>query len=115
MPDVTLLVDIAKLPAVCVRCGRPAAGVRRVRLLPEGGNIPPGCLTSLSSPASRYQTDYLLWLLKGGPSIRLPVCSWHRWIVPPGVRAEARGESVRLLNIGDGFAAALRAWGWRTS
>jgi hypothetical protein len=115
MPVVILPLEMAKLPAVCVRCGRPAAGSRRVRVLPEGGRIPSSFRASLFFPRPSYTVEYLLWLAKRGPSVRLPVCWWHRWLVPPGVGAEVRGESVRLLNIGEQFAAALRGWGWRTS
>jgi hypothetical protein len=122
MSDIRFqLADLTRpetLPAVCVRCGRPASGFRGMRL-------------TSTEPRPTSFWGYLLWELgwwswnektsfenllhelqitKG--RLKLPVCRWHRWIAPPQVAAELVGQrTVVLLGVGDGFVAAMKKQG----
>jgi hypothetical protein len=45
--------------------------------------------------------------------LRLPVCWWHRWIMPPFLgMSPIEGGSVTLSGVSDGFIAALKRGGW---
>lgn len=112
------LADLSRterLPAVCVRCGRKATGFRGMRL-------------TTSEPRRPSTWGWLLWELgiwtmhdketfeniqhefqitRG--RLRLPVCWWHRWIVPPLVAAGLVSErTVVLYGAGEGFLAAMK-------
>ena len=44
--------------------------------------------------------------------LRLPVCWWHRWIVPPFIGVRLVNEKrVALSHVSDEFVAALRKKG----
>jgi hypothetical protein len=51
--------------------------------------------------------DNLERMARGPGMISLPVCWWHRWVVPPAVVAEARGGAVRLSGVSAEFVAAV--------
>ena len=78
----------AILPPVCVGCGRPGTWGRRVRVLGQSSGYAlmfGGCAL-----------DNLERMARGPGVIRVPVCWWHRWVVPPAVDVEARrGAAVR--------------------
>ena len=92
--------DAASLPPVCVGCGRPGTWGRRVRVLGESSGY--------ARMMGEYALDNLERMACGPGVICLPVCWWHRWIVPPAVVAEARGAAVRLSGVSAEFAAAVR-------
>jgi hypothetical protein len=54
-----------------------------------------------------YALDNLERITRGPGVIRLPVCWWHRWVVPPAVVAEAQGGAGRLSGVSAEFAAAV--------
>jgi hypothetical protein len=54
-----------------------------------------------------YALDNLERMARGPGAIRLPVCWWHRWVVPPAVVAEVRGGGVQLSGASAEFAAAV--------
>ena len=55
-----------------------------------------------------YALDNLERMARGPGVIRLPVCWWHRWVVPPVVVAEVRGGAVRLPGAKGRAGAAAR-------
>ena len=89
----------AGLPVVCVACGRPGAWGRRVRVLSESSGY--------ARMVGEFALDNLERTARGPGAIRLPVCWWHRWVVPPAVTAAARGGRVRLSGVSAEFAATL--------
>ncbi len=98
MADVVVAMS-ASLPRTCVGCGRPARWTRRVRVLgPSSGYAP---------MVGEFAIDNLERMARGPGAIRLPVCGWHRWVVPPAIAAEAAGGRVRLSGVSAEFAAAL--------
>src|SRR4051794_35098337 len=101
MVDVILpmpTADSPPLPPVCVGCGRPATRARQVRIL--------GPSSGYARMAGEYALDVLEKMARSPGSIPLPVCWWHRWIIPPSVTvtAEARGTVV-LAGVSREFAA----------
>jgi hypothetical protein len=45
--------------------------------------------------------------------IKLPVCWWHRWIVPPFIgQRVVNDRRVELRNVADEFVSAVRKKGW---
>jgi len=104
------------LPPLCARCGRPASGTRRVRLKvaqPFPGSDP------VSSMLGASYDDQLRWhnlrqlFARGKGVLELPVCWWHRWIMPPAIVVKALTErEVTLAGVSDKFVEALRAKGW---
>jgi hypothetical protein len=102
MAEVTILMPAggaAGLPRVCVGCGRPGRWDRGVRVL--------GASSGYARMAGEVALDNLERMARGPGVIRLPVCGWHRWLVPPAVTAEADGGAVRLSGVSAGFAAAV--------
>lgn len=93
----------APLPAVCVGCGRAGAWGRRARV--------PGASSGVAvmvSPSAHAALDNLERTARSPGTVLLPVCWWHRWIVPPCVTASADGGRVRLSGVSHEFAAAVR-------
>jgi hypothetical protein len=116
------LADLCRteaLPAVCVRCGRKAAGFRSLRLTTSEPKRPSfwGWILwelgfwTLEEKASFENLWHELRITKG--RLKLPVCRWHRWIVPPliGVRL-VNDRTVALYGASDDFVAALKKRGW---
>jgi hypothetical protein len=107
------------LPPVCARCGRKATGFRSMRL-------------TISEPLRQSFWLSILWQLgllkleektslenimheiaitKG--RLKLPVCWWHRWIVPPFIGVTLVSDTtVALSHVSNGFAAKLKGRGW---
>ena len=97
---VTMPADgTASLPPVCVACRQPGTWGRRVRILGESSGY--------GRMMGEYALDNLERMARGPGMIRLPVCWWHRWVVPPAVVAESRGDAVRLSGVSAEFAAAV--------
>jgi len=89
------------LPEVCVGCGKPGTRSRSVRV--DGPSSGYGLMAG-STPL-----DNLEKMARGPGSIQLPVCWWHRWIIPPSVSATAEDNGkVKLTGVSAEFAKALR-------
>jgi hypothetical protein len=116
-----LLEDLCRteaLPAVCVRCGRAAAGTRGLRLTTAEPRRPSswGWLLWELGLWTRQQQETFENLLheakitKG--RLKLPVCWWHRWIAPPLIAARlVNDRKVALHGACDGFLTALKKRG----
>ena len=97
---VTIPTDgTTSLPPVCIACGRSGRWNRRVRV--------PGESSGYARMVGEYALDNLERMARGPGVIRLPVCWWHKWVVPPVVALEARGSAVRLSGVSAEFAAAV--------
>jgi hypothetical protein len=116
------LADLCRpeaLPAVCVRCGRKAAGFRGMRLTTSEPNRPSSWgwilwelgLWTLEEKVSFENLAHEMRITKG--RLKLPVCWWHRWIVPPliGVRSVDEG-TVALCGGSAVFITAMKKRGW---
>jgi hypothetical protein len=100
MAEVVLSRADVALPPVCVGCGRPATGTRRVRVL--------GPSSGVATMFGEYALDNLERMARGPGRIRLPVCWWHRWIVPPSVSATAGNDGkTHLTGLSAEFAKAM--------
>jgi hypothetical protein len=93
----------APLPPICVGCGRAGTWRRRVRV--PGASSGVSVLVSVTAHAA---LDNLERMARSPGSVLVPVCWWHRWIVPPAVTASTDGERVRLSGVSSEFAAAVR-------
>ena len=119
MAQVTLnLADVRRpeaCPAVCVRCGRPAKGKRSIRLAttePKRTSSWAWILWELGF-WNKQQMDTFENLLHeyriSRGRLQLPVCWWHRWIVPPFIGAGVVNErKLELRGVSDEFVAAMR-------
>ena len=68
-------------------------------------------LWTLEEKASVENLLHELRITKG--RLKLPVCWWHRWIVPPliGMRL-VNDRTVALSRVSDAFIAAMKKRGW---
>jgi hypothetical protein len=107
------------LPAVCVRCGSKAAGFRGTRLTTSEPNHPSTWgwilwelgLWTLEEKASFENLLHELRITKG--RLKLPVCWWHRWIVPPGIGVRLVDDrTVVLYRVSDASINAMKKRGW---
>ena len=89
----------ATLPAIGVGCGRPASGTRRVRILRESYGY--------ARMVGEYALDHMERMARGPGIVCLPVCRWHRWIVPPAVSATPAGVAIRLSGVSGDFVRAV--------
>src|SRR5262245_5336646 len=116
------LADLCRteaLPAVCVRCGRKAAGFRSTRLTTSEPKRPSfwGWLfweLGLWTAGGKAAFENLLHELRVTRGrLTLSVCWWHRWVVPPllGVRL-VNDRTVALHNVSADFVTAMRKRGW---
>src|SRR5262245_9662564 len=122
MAEVRLTLDDVThpetLPAVCVRCGRPARGSRRMRLTtsePKRSSSWAWIFWEMGwlSTAEKTSLKNILheWKITKG-RLKLPVCWWPRWIAPPLVTVGLVGErTVVVHGAGEAFIAALRKQG----
>lgn len=90
------------LPPVCVGCGRVGTWQRRVRIL----GTPIG-VSLVVAPPAHAAANSLERMMCGPGSIDVPVCWWHRWIVPPTVEVSVAGSRLRLTDVSEEFAAAI--------
>ena len=115
------LADLSRpeaLPAVCVRCGRKAAGFRGMRLTTSEPQRPSswGWLLwelGLWTWQEKATAENLLheWRITRG-RLKLPVCWWHRWVAPPLIGAGlVNDRTVALYGVSDGFVAAMKRQG----
>jgi hypothetical protein len=45
--------------------------------------------------------------------LKLPVCRWHRWVVPPFINVTmVNDRTVALSHVSDDFAATMKRRGW---
>ena len=112
MAEVTLARGTGSLagalPTICARCGRPARGFFRLRLPGTSSGV--GGWVGLSEGNREGQLlDDLEKLITSTEAIELPVCWWHRWIVPPVLSVQAVTEAtVTVAGVAPEFAAACR-------
>ena len=107
------------LPAICVRCGRKATGFRGMRLTSSESKQSSSLAWilwelgwwTLEDKASYENLMHEFRITKG--RLKLPVCWWHRWIVPPfiGVRW-LNDRTVALSHASNDFVAAMKQRGW---
>jgi hypothetical protein len=105
-----------QMPALCARCGRPASGTRRVRLKvykPYPGPELIASLAGISDDEQRRWHDVRQLFAQGKGVVALPVCWWHRWIMPPllGIKSMT-GSRVTLGGLADSFVQAMKQRGW---
>ena len=122
MPMAEITFSLANLPrtdqmpAICARCGRPASGTRRVRLKvskPYPGPELIASLAGVSDDEQRRWYDLQQWFARGKGVIEMPVCWWHRWIMPPLIGIKSMTERrVTLWGLSDGFVQATKSRGW---
>ena len=93
----------APLPPICVGCGRVGAWRRRVRVPGESSGV-----AAMVTSSDHAALDNLERLARSPGSVLVPVCWWHRWIVPPAVTASTAGGQIRLSGVSGEFAAAVR-------
>ena len=105
-----------QMPAVCARCGRAASCTRRIRLyVPEPYRGPDliASLAGASDDDQRRWHDLQQLLAKGKGVVELPVCWWHRWIMPPTIGIKSMTErQFTLWGLSDSFVAAMKQRGW---
>jgi hypothetical protein len=50
---------------------------------------------------------------RGKGVVELPVCWWHRWIMPPCIGIKSMTENqVTLCGLADSFVEAMKRRGW---
>jgi hypothetical protein len=105
-----------QMPPVCARCGRAASGTRRVRLKVHKAYSGPDLVASLagvSDDEQRRWHDLQQMFAQGKGAVDLPVCWWHRWIMPPLIGIKSMTERrVTLWGLGQGFVEAMKQRGW---
>jgi hypothetical protein len=107
------------LPALCVRCGRKAAGFRGFRLRSPAPkrSSEVGCLLFWLGQwtwRDKWRFENILHEYKTARGkLKLPVCWRHRWLLPPMVVVGLVDEkTVALCNASDEFVAEMRKRGW---
>src|SRR5262245_43472362 len=105
-----------QMPALCARCGRAAFGTRRVRLKVYNPHRGPELIASLAGVSDNDQRrwhDLQQLFAQGKGVVELPVCWWHRWILPPliGIRSMT-DRQVTLWGLADSFVQAVKHPGW---
>lgn len=105
-----------QMPLLCARCGRPSSGVHRLWLKvykPYRGPELFASLAGISNDNQRHWHELQQLFAQGKGVLELPVCWWHRWIMPPllGVKSMT-GNCVTLWGLGDGFVRAMKQRGW---
>ena len=107
------------LPAVCVRCGRKAAWFRKVRLTSSEPTQPSTWgwilwelgVWSLQEKSFYEGVLHELKITKG--RLKLPVCLWHRWIVPPFIGVTwVNDGTVAMSGASPGFVSEMKKRGW---
>ena len=105
-----------RMPPLCARCGRAASGTRRVRLKVHRPYAGPDLLASLagvSDDEQRRWHELLQSFARGKGTVELPVCWWHRWIMPPSIGIKSMTERrVTLWGLADAFVRAMKQRGW---
>ena len=105
-----------QMPPVCARCGRAASGTRGVRLKvhrPYPGPDLIATLAGVPTDDQRRWHDLRQLLARGRGVVELPVCWWHRWIMPPLIGIKSMTETrVTLWGLADGFVQGMKQRGW---
>ena len=122
MPMAEMTFSLAKLPskdqmpALCARCGRPASGTRKVPLKvykPYGGPDLIASLADVSDEEQRHWHDLQQLFAQGRGAIELPICRWHRWVIPPLIGIKAMTERrVTLWGLAESFVKEIKQRGW---
>jgi hypothetical protein len=106
-----------QMPPLCARCCRSASGTRRVRLKVYQSYQGPDLIASLAGASDEEQRrwhDMQQMLAQGRGVVELPVCWWHRWIMPPMLGVKSMTEhQVILWGLADSFVQAMKQRGWR--
>jgi hypothetical protein len=105
-----------QMPPLCARCGRAASGTRRVRLKvpsPYSGPDLTASLAGVSDDDQRRWHDLRQLFARGKGVVALPVCWWHRWVMPPliGVKSVTASRAT-LWGLADSFVRAMNQRGW---
>jgi hypothetical protein len=123
MSEVKLaLADLCRtevLPTVCVRCGRKATAFRSMRLTTSESRRPTFWgwifweLGLWTSEEKAFYENLLHELRVTKGRVKLPVCRWHRWIVPPliGMRL-LNARTVAVYSVSDEFITAMKQRAW---
>jgi hypothetical protein len=70
-------------------------------------------LAGVSDDEQRRWYDLQQWFARGKGVIEMPVCWWHRWIMPPLIGIKSMTERrVTLWGLSDGFVQATKSRGW---
>jgi hypothetical protein len=105
-----------QMPPLCARCGWAASGTHRVWLKVHRPYPGPDLIATLAGVSRDDQRRWhdLGQLLAGGKGvIELPVCWWHRWIMPPLIGIKSMTESrFTLWGLADSFVQAMKQRGW---
>ena len=105
-----------QMPPLCARCGRAASGTRKVRLKvprPYSGPDLVATVAGVSNDDQRRWHDLQQLFACGKGVVELPVCWWHRWIMPPLIGIKSMTESrATLWGFADRFVRAMKQRGW---
>jgi hypothetical protein len=105
-----------QMPALCARCGRPASGIRRVRLKVYNPYRGPELIASLAGVSAVDQKrwhDLRQLFAQGKGVVDLPACWWHRWIMPPLIGIKSMTERrVTVVGLSDSFVRSMKQRGW---
>jgi hypothetical protein len=105
-----------QMPSLCARCGRGAWSTRRIRLKvnePYQGPELVASLAGASDDDQRRRHDLQQMFAQGKGVIALPLCWWHRWILPPAFGIKSMTERrVTLWGLADSFVQAMKQRGW---
>jgi len=105
-----------QMPALCARCGRAAPCTRRIRLKVYEPYRGPDLIASLAGASDDDQRrwhDLQQLLAKGNGVVELPICWWHRWIIPPMLGIKTMTErQFTLWGLCNSFVQAMKQRGW---
>ena len=105
-----------QMSPLCVRCGQPASGTRRLRLKVSKPYRGPDLIATLAGVSVDEQMRWheMRQLFDRGKGVvALPVCWWHRWIMPPWIGIKSMTENhVTICGLADSFVEAMKRRGW---
>jgi hypothetical protein len=105
-----------QMPELCARCGRTAPCTSRIRLKVSEPYSGPDLLASLagvSDDDQRRWHELRQLFAQGKGGVELPICWWHRWIMPPLIGIKSMTERhVTLWGLSDSFVQAMKRRGW---
>lgn len=117
MPDISLDLNLfdtrESLPQICISCGKRATSeveIRTLANLPKTGAAPAdssslGCLVGMFEA---LVVGHAAMAAMSRPSVLVPVCRYHRWIVPPATYIKSITERrVELAEVATEFIAQL--------
>ena len=108
-----LFDDRTQLPRVCISCGKPATTDFEIRTLakhpastaPAHDTSALGCLLIIFDIASLFAS---MAAATQRPSLSVPVCRYHRWVVPPSTYIKSiSDDTIELASVSPEFVAQL--------